>query len=107
MLVDLPLVDRDAFRDTELDDRLAVHVELLRELFGRQVIRHRPFPLSRDKKARRTEVFARARSALVGLAAGINGPRLPKSSMSSEDTLGRRRSAIPRRRPQTGFSTSR
>src|SRR5205809_816380 len=37
-LVDLSLVDRHALLDAELDDLLAIHPELLRELLGRQVV---------------------------------------------------------------------
>ncbi len=74
VLVDLALVDRDAFRDADPDDRLAVHVELLRKLVGRQVICHRPSPFSGDEKARRR---SRVRTGSIGartLVAGINGP---------------------------------
>jgi DNA end-binding protein Ku len=41
VLVDLPVVDRDALFDAELDDRLAIHPHLLGELLRRQVIGHR------------------------------------------------------------------
>ena len=40
-LVDLALVDRYAFLDAHANDFLPVDSELLRELFGRQVVRHR------------------------------------------------------------------
>ncbi len=39
-LVDLPLVDRDRLLDAESDDLLTVDSELLRQLLGRQVVRH-------------------------------------------------------------------
>src|SRR5262245_24611093 len=39
-LVDLPVVDRDAFLDADADDLVAVHPRLLGELFGRQVVGH-------------------------------------------------------------------
>src|ERR1041384_931882 len=71
VLVDLPLIDRDAFRDAELDDLVALHVELLRELLRRQVIRHRPFPPSANEKARWHQVLSRARSRLVRRVAGV------------------------------------
>ena len=48
VLVDLALVNRDALLDAELDDRIAVHAELVRELLGRQVIRHSMPPLVAD-----------------------------------------------------------
>src|SRR6185436_771707 len=74
MLVDLALVDRDALRDTEPDDRLAVHVELLRELLGRQVIRHRALPPSSDKKAHRRDCVRAGSILAPRLSAGVNGP---------------------------------
>src|SRR5438876_11019597 len=39
-LVDLALIDRDAFLDTNADDRLAIDPQLLGELLWRQVVRH-------------------------------------------------------------------
>src|SRR6185312_9763842 len=74
VLVDLALVNRDALRDTEPDDRLAVHVELLRELLGRQVIRHRALPPSSDKKAHRRNCVRAGSILAPPLAAGVNGP---------------------------------
>src|SRR3954454_5568528 len=43
-LVDLAVVDRHVLLEAEPDDLLAIHAVLLRELLGRQVIRH-PFYL--------------------------------------------------------------
>ena len=40
MLVDLPVIDRDAFLDAEPDDLVTIHAELVRELLRRQVVRH-------------------------------------------------------------------
>src|SRR4029079_18829291 len=74
ILVDLALVDRDALRDTEPDDRLAVHVELLRELLGRQVIRHRALARARDKTAHRRDCVRRGSILAPRLSAGVNGP---------------------------------
>jgi hypothetical protein len=53
VLVDLAVVDGDALLDAKLDDRLAIDAELLRELLGRQVVRHPVDPPSSIKKARR------------------------------------------------------
>src|SRR4029078_2421359 len=88
VLVDLALVNRDALRDTDPDDRLAVHVELLRELLGRQVIRHRALPPSSDKKARR-RVCVRAGSILAPLlSAGVNGPASRKRPYAPRILVG-------------------
>ena len=73
VLVDLSLIDRDALLDAELDDRIAVDAELVRELFRRQVIRHASPPLS-NKKARPRKVRSRADSTLGCRLTGFNGP---------------------------------
>jgi len=39
-LVDLALVDRHTFLDTDADDLLAVDPQFLRQLLGREVVRH-------------------------------------------------------------------
>jgi hypothetical protein len=39
-LVDLPLIDRNTLLEAETDHLLAIHVHLLRQLLGRQVVRH-------------------------------------------------------------------
>ena len=108
VLVDLALVDRDAFRDAELDDRFAVHVELLRELVGRQVIRHRPCPLSATKKPADARAFGRARSALVCWWRGSTGP--PPENVHVLRGYSARRARPQSRTPngasQTGLSTS-
>src|SRR3990172_2503281 len=76
-LVDLAVVDRDALLDAEPDDRLAVDTELLRELLGRQVVRHAGVLLQASKKpagAARTVGLSDALSTL----AGGNGPASQK-----------------------------
>src|SRR5436190_12034384 len=50
-LVDLALVDRYAFLDADADDLLAVDPELLRELFGREVVGHALSPCPAKKPA--------------------------------------------------------
>src|SRR3990170_2623245 len=68
-LVDLAVVDRDALLDAEPDDRLAVDTELLRELLGRQVVRHAGVLLQASKKpagAARTVGLSDALSTLAG-----------------------------------------
>src|SRR5205823_1770971 len=59
VLVDLPVVDRHALFDTHPDHLLPVETELLRQFFGREVIRHRSAPFPGTKKPA-------ARNALAG-----------------------------------------
>src|SRR5437764_15150596 len=60
VLVDLALVDRHALFDTHSDHLLPVETELLRQFFGREVIRHRLDSFSSGTKK------PAARNALAG-----------------------------------------
>ena len=75
----------------------AVDAELLRELLGRQVIRHRSASLGATKKPADAIARGRARSALV-VGGGGQRARLPKTPCALEDTPPRGRSAIACRR---------
>src|SRR4029079_17043694 len=101
ILVDLALVDRDALRDTEPDDRFAVHVELLRELLGRQVIRHRALPPSSDKQPADAIACGRARFSLLRWRRGSTGP--PPENVHVTSGYSSSRSG---RNAHTGLSTS-
>src|SRR4029079_13813225 len=102
ILVDLALVDRDALRDTEPDDRVAVHVELLRELLGRQVIRHRALPPSSDKKPHRRDCVRAGSILAPPMSAGVNGPASRKRPYALTILAG----AGGPQRGQTGLATS-
>ena len=49
-LVDLALVDRDRFLHANLDHLLPIDPKLLRQLLGRQVVRHLGLPRGSTKK---------------------------------------------------------
>src|SRR5688572_8324174 len=81
-LVDLALVDRHAFLDAHPNYFLPVDPEFLRELFGREVIRHCRCLLrhaSNEKARWRNETALRRAPAIARSSfAGINGPASPK-----------------------------
>ncbi len=60
VLVDLALVDRHAFLHAEPDHLLPVDLQLFRQLFGREVIRHSACSFPGHEKTRRRRALKRA-----------------------------------------------
>src|SRR5262245_18901279 len=77
VLVDLPVVDRHALFDAHPDHLLPVETELLRQFFGREVIRHRlcSFRLERKNPPRATRWRARSHPRLSWFRASCGPPR--------------------------------
>src|SRR5581483_3144512 len=66
VLVDLSLINRHALFDAHPDHLLPVDLELLRQFFGREVIRHwlAPYPLERKNPPRATRWRVRSHPGL-------------------------------------------
>src|SRR5205807_289343 len=76
VLVDLSLIDRHALFDAHPDHVLPVETELLRQFFGREVIRHRCYslPLERKNPPRATRWRARSHPRLSSLRTSLCPP---------------------------------
>src|SRR5437879_3150631 len=76
VLVDLSLIDRHALFDAHPDHVLPVESELLRQFFGREVIRHRCYslPLERKNPPRATRWRARSHPRLSSLRTSLCPP---------------------------------